>query len=394
MEASSAASRAGGRIFESLLKFIVAGATAGCLSDTADIEAKARMLPGSSPARRAQIANIIHDRCIANTRVTSRRALADALARLRRRFLHAGNSPDLLRLHGALLRFTHCNSFFMVCRPTIQVTLATLIAYVLVGELMQAVDMVDAVERVVFRKNRPMASELADLLELKYGLINLAQYKLIPGLLEEAGCCEDVVSAGAPAGAGAEDMAELEAVRLLEMPVRSSALSRLCDFLVQRGTPTSHAPSEYMAGLKIDELPADAAAASTEPAGEGQNSALAKLSAAMDSAAQYERGAVLDGAVSSPLGAVGQSPFDGITLQKFVLLEYLHIMKLLANCISQRSSGEKIRIAVNTCPFRTTTAAPASAPVPGAEDPEAQVRAYQKRLQSLPITGTKTTPFG
>ncbi|WZD65909.1 virion core protein [Bovine papular stomatitis virus] len=390
MEASSAASRAGGRIFESLLKFIVTGATAGCLSDTADIEAKARLLPGSSPARRAQIANLIHDRCIANTRVTSRRDLADALARLRRRFVHAGSSPDLLRLHGALLRFTHCNSFFMVCRPTIQVTLATLIAYVLVGELMQAVDMVDAVERVVFRKNRPMASELADLLELKYGLVNLAQYKLIPGLLEEAGCCEDVVSAGAPAGAGAEDMAELEAVRLLEMPVRSSALSRLCDFLVQRGTPTSHAPSEYMAGLKIEELPADAPVA--EHAVEEQNSALAKLSAAMDSAARYERGAVLDGAVSSPLGAVGQSPFDGITLQKFVLLEYLHIMKLLANCISQRSSGEKLRVVVNTCPFKTTTATPA--PAPDAADPDQQARAYQKRLQSLPITGTAAPPFG
>ncbi|AAR98401.1 ORF044 virion core protein [Bovine papular stomatitis virus] len=391
MEASNAASRAGGRIFDSLLRFIVTGATAGCLTDTADIEAKARLLPGSSPARRAQIANIIHDRCIANTRVTSRQDLADALARLRRRFVHAGGSPDLLRLHGALLRFTHCNSFFMVCRPTIQVTLATLIAYVLVGELMQAVDMVDAVERVVFRKNRPMASELADLLELKYGLINLAQYKLIPGLLEEAGCCEDVVRAGAPAGA-AEDMAEMEAERLLEMPVRSGALSRLCDFLVQRGTPTSHAQSEYMAGLKIEELPADAPVA--EHAVEEQNSALAKLSAVMDSAARYERGAVLDGAVTSPLGAVGQSPFDGVTLQRFVLLEYLHIMKLLANCISQRSSGEKIRIAVNTCPFKTTTAAPTPAPAPDAEDPEAQVRAYQKRLQSLPITGTKTTPFG
>ncbi|AIZ77295.1 putative virion core protein [Parapoxvirus red deer/HL953] len=403
MEASKPTAPAGGRLFGALCKLVVSGASAGCLSEDAlrDIEAKAMLLPGSSPGRRAQIANMIHDRCIEGVSVSTRQALFDALARLRRRFVHAGRNPDLMRLHGALLRFTHSESFFNVCMPTVRVTLAMLVAYVLVGELMQAVDMVDAVERVIYRRGRHMASELADLLELKYGLVNLAQYKLIPGLLDEtANCCDDVVRAGAPGGdacLGAEEIAEMEAVRLLEMPVRSSALSRLCDFMVRRGASTAHAAPEFVAGLKIEEVSDEEAVAAVKAA---ENAgALDAARMALDVIQKRGTGEALDGSVTSPLGAVGASPFDGVTLQKFVLLEYLHIMKMLANCIAQRSSGEKIRMVVNTCPFRTTTAAPAGAAEPPADasratpQPDSQARSYQQRLQSRPITGPAMPPL-
>ncbi|ASC55595.1 virion core protein-like protein [Seal parapoxvirus] len=373
MELSKQASTQGCRLFELLAPFVIQGAACGCLASTSEIEAKARMLPGSSPQRRAQIANFIHDQCTANVRVTTRQELFEALSKLRRRFVYASNGPDMARLHGALMRFTHCNSFFAVCQPTIQVTLATLVASVLVGELMQAVEMVDAVEKVIYKKNRSMTSELADLLELKYGLVNLAQYKLIPGLIEED-CAVKPVCAGALASAAANSSAELEALQLLEMPVRSSALAKLCDFMVRRGTSTSHAVPEYMAGLKIEEV----AEKHSPQAASGTAEALNNV---MERAQQYERGAVLDGAVSSSLGALGNSPFSGITLQKFVLLEYLHVMKMLANCIAQKSAGEKIRISVNTAPFQTVTASPSPLEEPLTEADQ-QYRAYQQKLQA------------
>ncbi|AYM25985.1 virion core protein [Orf virus] len=397
MESSKQAPRAGARVFESLLKFVVRGAACGCLSSTVDIESKARLLPGSSPQRRAQIANAIHDLCIANVRVTTREDLVEALARLRRRFVHAGNSADLARLHGALMRFTHSTSFFAVCAPTVRVTLATLVASVLVGELMQAVDMAEAVERVIYTKNRPMASELADLLELKYGLVNMAQYKLMPALMEEAGCCDELVRAGAP-DACADSVAEMEAERLLDMPVRSSALSRLCDFMVRRGASPVHAASEFAAGLKIEEMPADADSAAAAPvpapAAADFGSVVARTEDLLERARKESRGEVLDGAVSSPLGVVGSSPFDGITLEKFVLLEYLHVMKMLANCIEQRSCKERIRVSVNTQPFRTTSATPTPVDPVETTDAEAQCRALQQRLQvARPVLGTRAPPL-
>ncbi|ADC53814.1 virion core protein [Pseudocowpox virus] len=396
MEPSRQAPRAGARVFDALVKFVVRGASGGCLTSTVEIEAKARLLPGSPPQRRAQIANAIHDLCIANVRVTTREDLVEALKRLRRRFVHAGNGADLMRLHGALMRFTHSTSFFTVCAPTVRVTLATLVASVLVGELMQAVDMAEAVERVIYTKNRPMASELADLLELKYGLVNLAQYRLMPALMEEAGCCDELVRAGAP-GASADSVAEMEAERLLEMPVRSSALSRLCDFMVRRGASPAHAASEFAAGLKIEELPADAVPEKSlvpAPAPADFGNVVARTEDLLDRARKESRGEVLNGEVTSPLGAVGQSPFDGITLEKFVLLEYLHVMKMLANCIAQRSCKDRIRVSVNTQPFKTTSVAPTPVDPDEAADAEAQCRALQQRLQvARPVLGNHTQPY-
>nr|WNT71178.1 MAG: virion core protein [Equine parapoxvirus]WNT71214.1 MAG: virion core protein [Equine parapoxvirus] len=365
------------RLFDAVATFIVAGAVCGCLEDTAEIEAKARLLPGSSAQRRAQIANLIHDQCILNVRVTDRQALAAALAALRRRFVYSTEQAELLRLHGALARFTHSNSFFTVCRPTVALTLATLVAHVLVGELLQAADVVEAVERLVFRKGRPLSSELADLLEFKYGLVNMAQYKLIPALMGE----QSEVAAGARA------TVEEEAEALLDMPVRCGALARLGDFMVRRGSSPTHAAPEYAAGMKaevvaevFEKMGGEEALA--EALGRvGDKRALDKVGEVLDRAQGYSRGEELDGAVTSPLGVAdpGVSPFDKITLDTFVLLEYLHVLKTLADCISSRSCGEKVRVSVNTQPFKTTTlqapAAPAKSPAlaqPAEPRPRAQ----------------------
>lgn len=373
------------------------------VKDVAYVAGKARHLCYcGSAARRDAAVNSIYAKCESELALNSPEQLRAVLARLRRYAPYVHDTGEFWRLHDSLRRFTHCSSFFAVCMPTVVASMATLLTLVLANQLLLAAEIVEEVEGYLFDGSKPLARELADLLDMKYGLVNLVQYKILPMVLGARDEC-----AGASASA-AGLTAEVE--QLLELPVRAGAVEEVYRHLLRRGVPAANNYAEYVAGLKISELVERAAPGNCTGMGEEVGSgagtgvstgngadskavvsassqapvrapagalaaALRRVAAAatqedrqlLESAQRYSRGHVLDGAVTSPLSGEEQNliPLSMSDIQKFMILDYLYTIRVLANCVKQKNArarckkGPGVTLTINS-PFKMIT-------VPGKE---------------------------
>ncbi|QGN68059.1 virion phosphoprotein [Equine molluscum contagiosum-like virus] len=368
-------------LYNIVAKAIAAAVLQGVVRDVAYVANKARHLCYcASAGRRDAAVNSIYAKCEAEIALGSPAQLRAVLERLRRYSPYVQDAAEFWRLHDSLLRFTHCGSFFTVCMPTVVATLATLLTLVLANQLLYAAEMVEAIEGYLFDAPKPLSQDLADLLDMKYGLVNLLQYKILPLVL---GARDECAGASAGAGDGAAYAAEVE--QLLTLPVRCGILEDVYQHLLKQGVPAASNYAEYVAGLKISELPAPgeapgeapgpapgtapgpapgtvrghatgaspAAAPGTVPSARLPiPAALRRLAAAataedrrlLESAQRYAKGHVLDGAVVSPLTEETHFiPLSMADIQKFMILDYLYTIRVLARCVQQKNSGSRKR---------------------------------------------------
>uniref|UniRef100_A0AAU7E1G1 Assembly protein G7 n=1 Tax=Rousettus bat poxvirus TaxID=3141933 RepID=A0AAU7E1G1_9POXV len=349
-------------LFNLLAQRICARITHGLLKDAGAVAAKARALY-AAPARREMVVSGIYAKCEADLVLSSIEQLRAALEQLRPYAAHVQNTGEFWRLHDGLTRFTHSTAFFTVCMPTVVAMMATLLTLVLANQLLYAAEIVEDLESFLLDTPKPLAQDLADLLEMKYGLINLVQYRLLPLVL---GIKPDGEIAGASARtADADETFRTEVAQLLELPMRTGIIDSVYQHLLDSGVSVANNYAEFVAGLKISEIvaqgtdqAADAAArtcaapvaAKAAPLPTGLRRLAAAAAADTDAKQVLERaynkstGRVLDGSVTSPLhDEVHHIPLSSDDMQKFMILDYLYTMRLLASCVRKKNSRSKTR---------------------------------------------------
>ncbi|AFU77484.1 m52L [Myxoma virus] len=306
---------------------------------------KAKQLYSSAPTIKENVINGIYSFCENNIVVRDIPHLVEILNNLKHNSVYVCNSNEFWRLYNSLSRFTHCKSFFTACMYTIIATLSTLVTLVLSNKLLHAADMIESIESYLFAAQKPPAQELSDLLEMKYGLINLVQYKIFPIIL---GKCYLPIQHPPNFSAGAMSPSySVEVTKLMELPVKTSIIDNVYTFLSEKGLRTTNNVAEYIAGLKIEELQND----------ENVQKALTTLHAARN----YSKGHVLDGKVSSPITKNetlgGQIPLTVSDIEKFTILEYLYLMRVMTNAIKKKTTESKntgIVLNINS-PFKSIT---------------------------------------
>ncbi|CCD83234.1 virion core protein [Squirrelpox virus] len=378
-------------LFAIVSRAIVRSVLRNLVADTSYVEGKARMFCycGSTQKREA-LSNSIYARCEADLVLESPQRLLRVLDGLRAHSAYVCDASEFWRLHGSLMRFTHCGSFFRVCQPTVNTALATLVTLILVNKLMYAAEMVEGVEGYLFDVQKSPSQDVADLLEMKYGLVNMVQYRLLPAMLGES---EDTRAGGSGVfGSDSSEEYMREAERLLSLPVRTTIVSDAYRFLIQRGVSPANNSAEYAAGLKIEELPAEAATnalaklptrvaidqGSAEQAADRVSRAVTEVERAtdkaraiatavddvrriltrsdkkdkrnleanaklLDDARKYATGHVLDGAVTSPITPVNNIQLTESDMQRFAILEYLYVIRVMASCVKRKNSADPKR---------------------------------------------------
>lgn len=365
-------------LFNILAQRICASVLGSTVKDAGQVAAKARALCYATPARRDAAVNSIYVRCEADLQLPSVEQLRAALKRLRPYSAQVQDTGEFWRLYDGLSRFTHSTSFFTVCMPTVVAMLATLLTLVLANQLLYAAEIVEDLEGYLLDAQKPLSQDLADLLEMKYGLINLVQYRMLPLVL-------GVKHVGAIAGASARADADAgdgtfraEVEQLLELPVRTGIIDGVYQHLISSGVNAANNYAEFVAGLKISEIapPAPpAAAAAPAPAASAAAPACAAAPAAsvcavaprlqalpvglrrlaaaaaadpdakkvLELAANKHSGRTLDGSVTTPLTEVNHIPLSSEDMEKFMLLDYLYTMRLLASCVKKKNSRSQTR---------------------------------------------------
>ncbi|AOP31563.1 virion phosphoprotein [Skunkpox virus] len=342
-------------IFDIVSKCIVNSVLKDISINADFIESKAKQLCYCPASKKEAVINSIYNCCESSIQVTDRNHLLRVLDNLRCHSAHVCNATEFWRLFNSLKRFTHTISFFNTCRPTILAILNTLITMILSNKLLYAAEMVEYLENQLDSSNKSMSQELAELLEMKYALINLVQYRILPMIMGD-----HVIVAGF---SGKEPISDysVEVDRLMELPVKTDVINTAYDFLARKGIDTSNNMAEYMAGLKIEEiekvekyLPEVISTISNSNVLKGKKSSIfpaninekqiMECSRMLDMGNQYSKGYKTDGAVTSPLTGNNTIttfiPISGSDMQKFTILEYLYIMRVMANNVKKKNEGK------------------------------------------------------
>ncbi|ATI21001.1 virion phosphoprotein early morphogenesis [Western grey kangaroopox virus] len=375
----------------------------GLVEDLEYIVGKARYLCyASNHARREAAVNSIYLKCESDLAIPSIEKLRELLGRIGRRSRYVHNEAEFLNLYCSLVRFTHSQSFFRVCAPTIVATAATMVTLLLANQLAYAAEMVEEIEAYLFESaDKGVARELADLLDTKYGLINLAQYRIFPIFVgrEAARAAE---TAQEPTAAGAPAVARTyheEVSALLYLPLRSEKIDEMYKYLAEHGMFVNNY-AEYVAGLKIQEIGTDGRPVSNQSpssalaaperahavltAAEGRIREAVKREAGrggllgnvadrartalaerklLDAAERYSRGHVLDGAVLSPVTEPRERDRIHLSMSdinKFIILDYLYTIRMLVNCVRQKNEvrhtkkSAGVTLSINS-PFKIIT---------------------------------------
>ncbi|AAR07413.1 57L [Yaba monkey tumor virus] len=288
--------------------------------------------------------------------------LIKILKNLKPQSIYVCNSSEFWRLYNSLYRFTHSKSFFSTCNVTVVATLSTLLTLILSNKLLYAAEMVEGIEEYLFNLQKSPLQDLSDLLDMKYGLINLVQYKIFPLML---GYRDDNVKHGLYFGGFSNPPLEYnnEIEKLMELPIKTNIISDVYDYLIKKGVNTFNNYAEYVAGLKIEEV-------NNVPKKEDSkqmvgihspkeiNSEAIKI---LKDSQKYSKGHVLDGSVTSPITKnetiSNYIPFSSSDMTKFTLLEYLYMMRVMANSIKKKNCNLKcngITLNINS-PFKSIT---------------------------------------
>ncbi|ASK51262.1 Virion structural phosphoprotein, early morphogenesis [Eptesipox virus] len=308
------------------------------------IESKAKQFYQCSQQQKEVLTNSIFNKCEHDINLTSTDELVKILYSLEKHSPHVCNITEFKRLFNSLYRFTHSQSFFTTCLPTITATLSTLITMIITNKLIYAADMIEQIETYLFDNQKSMSQDLNDLLSFKYGLINIAQYKIFPKILgtEES---TDLI-----AGSNNTLDVETHVSNIINMPVKSSIVSEMYNFLLKRGISPYNNEAEFTAGLKIEELDTIKQMSSPDATMKivplnNQEKVTMAVSNLLKTAHDKSKGYIQDGAVSSPITnnkSIGSFiPFSDIDLHKFAILEYLYIMRVMASCIKKKQTIDK-----------------------------------------------------
>ncbi|ABI99221.1 virion core protein [Deerpox virus W-848-83] len=297
--------------------------------------------------------------------------LNQILNNLKHQSMYVCNTNEFWRLYNSLTRFTHCKSFFTTCMPTIITTLSMFITLILSNKLLYAAEMVEYIETYLFSSQKNLSQELADLLDMKYALINLVQYKIFPIILgnKDSAMTPIIFSAGSSNIDYRDDID-----KLLNLPVKSDMIQAVYAFLTKKGINTSNNFAEYVAGLKIEELSEnnnideqkndetskeDKQIISIQPLTQEERNSMYAMKLLKD-AQKYSKGNVLDGSISSPItkkSIINQIPFSASDIEMFAILEYLYIMRVIASNIKRKNLDCKNQgITLNiSSPFKSIT---------------------------------------
>ncbi|AYC44764.1 virion core protein [Moosepox virus GoldyGopher14] len=297
--------------------------------------------------------------------------LTQILNNLKHQSMYVCNTNEFWRLYNSLTRFTHCKSFFITCMPTITTTLSMFITLILSNKLLYAAEMVEYIETYLFSSQKNLSQELADLLDMKYALINLVQYKIFPIILgnKDSTMTPIIFSAGSSNIDYRDDID-----KLLNLPVKSDMIQAVYAFLTKKGINTSNNFAEYVAGLKIEELSEnnnideqkndetskeDKQIISIQPLTQEERNSMYAMKLLKD-AQKYSKGNVLDGSISSPItkkSIINQIPFSASDIEMFAILEYLYIMRVIASNIKRKNLDCKNQgITLNiSSPFKSIT---------------------------------------
>ncbi|QHG62617.1 virion phosphoprotein [Cetacean poxvirus 1] len=355
--------RTSSTIYNSLCKIIILSITKHLNIDLQYLEQKAKQLCYCpSNAKREALINSIYLKCENDVNVESIDHLNLILSNLYKHSVYVCDTKEFWRLYNTLKRFTHCVSFFSVCLPTVHSTLATLITLILSNKLIYTTDMIEHIESYILDSSKPLSNELIDLLEIKYGLINLIQYKILPIILKENNTVAGSLTHNDPISNYTN-----EVNKLLQMPVKSNIVSNIYSYLSQNCSDICSTPKHFVAGLKIEELrdainlPSKIKSTlhqETNITPEQEKSIVTTL----EKAKQYSKGYVLDGKVTSPITSnqyiTNFIPLSGSDMSKFAILEYLYIIRVMISCIKKKNNIEEkskgITFNINS-PFKIIT---------------------------------------
>ncbi|CAC21295.1 57L protein [Yaba-like disease virus] len=296
--------------------------------------------------------------------------LIKILKNLKPQSVYVCNSSEFWKLYNSLYRFTHSKSFFSTCNVTIIATLSTLLTLILSNKLLYAAEMVEGIEEYLFNLQKPPLQDLADLLDMKYGLINLVQYKIFPLLLGNKNSYSNndtrEIFFGGFSNPPLEYNCEIE--KLLELPIKTNIISDVYDYLTKQGINTFNNYAEYVAGLKIEEVNSDTQTKmednkpliTIQPLTKQEINSMQAIKI-LKEAQKYSKGHTLDGAVTSPITKnetiSSYIPFSSSDMAKFTLLEYLYMMRVMANSIKKKNGNLKcqgITLNINS-PFKSIT---------------------------------------
>ncbi|QEJ80098.1 virion structural protein [Sheeppox virus] len=357
-------------IYSIISKSIIKSVVKGLSVNNEYLENKSKHLCYcNNSSYKENIINSIYNCIEKDITINDNNHLKDILNNLKVHSVYVYNIGEFWRLYNSLYRFTHSKSFFVTCMPTIITTLATLITLVLSNKLLYAAEMVESIETYLFSSQKNPAQELADLLEMKYGLINLVQYKIFPIIM---GIKEPFIGTlSTPiffAGSTSTTDYSVEVNKIMELPIKTDIIPNLYKFLSEKGINTSNNFAEYIAGLKINEIVKNTCLQNDEDNNLKQvlknnnENYSGKIIDLLKEAEKHSKGHVLDGVVSSPITEnafiSNQIPLSVTDMEKFTILEYLYIMRVMANNIKKKNGDNKtsggIILNINS-PFKTIT---------------------------------------
>ncbi|ADT91089.1 virion assembly protein [Cotia virus SPAn232] len=332
-------------IYPIISKSIIRNVVSGLGIDVDYLDAKAKQLCYcKNQAYKENVINSIYTKCEHEINIKDIKHLLSVLDKLKYNSIYVCNSGEFNRLYNSLYRFTHSESFFNTCTPTIITTLSTLITLILSNKLLYAAEMVEIIENYLFNTQKTLSYELSDLLEMKYGLINLVQYKIFPMLIGEN---TKVFNTNLfTAGSSNDDRYSTEINKLMDMPIKSDIINNMYTFLYNKGVNTSNNIAEYVAGLKIEEI-IENEIKNNENLKILQNSNIKNTAMKLlNDAEKVSKGHVLDGSVKSPItkhdiNLMDKIPFNASDIEKFTILEYLYIMRVMATNIKKKNCDKK-----------------------------------------------------
>ncbi|ANS71146.1 early morphogenesis virion phosphoprotein [Pteropox virus] len=361
-------------LYSTISSSIVRSVTKGIIKNPNSLEKLARSVYNCDAAKRDQLLSALYAKIEADISVSDTLTLLTILKRLKPHSAYVYNLNEFDRLYCSLMRFTHCNSFFNVFQHTVNSTLSVLITLILSNQLFYAADIVESVENYLFNTQKPLSVELFELLQMKYALINLVQYKMFPVILGKP----VQVIGGSPIHDNVAESTQIEVEKMIDMPIKCDAINDMYKFLAEKGIAASINQAEFMAGLKIQEVQDLATtvetALQTQPVQQIARRPSPQLSIQQNQAQLYNQqqqilntakdfndGKILNGRVTSPLGnAENTSEFIKLSdseLTKYSILEYLYAIRVLANAIKTRSlacASKGITVNINS-PFKSLT---------------------------------------
>ncbi|QRI42866.1 virion core protein [Cheloniid poxvirus 1] len=280
----------------------------------------------SSPNKDTVI-NSIYQKCESEISIPTIAGVKSLLDRTETYRRHVYDESEFDELRNILTRLTHNKSFFINCNYLINTTAATLLTLILANQLINAIKFVSEIETYLFDNKKRPASEISDLLDMKYAILKFAQYKIFPII---TGYKDLETVAGGKVMSFSDELS-----MILDMPLKSPKLDEMYKIMSDNGMFLD-SYAEYVAGLRIQEVTDENPQATDTTSVNNQlANYIANNNKMLDMAYKYSKGHDLDGAVTSPLSD-DRIRLTNNDLRKFAILDYLYTIRVLANCIKKK----------------------------------------------------------